>query len=213
MEPFKTHTGLVVPLDRINVDTDQMVPKQFLGWLTRDGIGRVLFYDWRYLEGERPNPEFVLNDPRYAGASILLGRANFACGSSREHAVWAAKDYGLRVIIAPSFSDIFYNNCLKNGILPIRLPEDQMDLLFQRTTDHEGYRLAVDLHAQTINEVVPGGPGAVHIPFEMDAFQRECLMKGLDDIRVTLRFEDKIIDFEKRNNPTLHLYGTLPASS
>ena len=213
MEPFKTHTGLVVPLDRVNVDTDQMVPKQFLGWLTRVGIGRALFYDWRYLEGERPNPEFVLNYPRYKGASILLGRANFACGSSREHAAWAAKDYGFCVIIAPSFSDIFYNNCLKNGMLPIRLPEAQIELLFQRTVDHEGFRLAVDLDTQTIKEVSPGGAGAVDISFEINAFQRECLMKGLDDIRITLRFEDKIIDFEKRNNPTLHLYGSLRTSS
>jgi 3-isopropylmalate/(R)-2-methylmalate dehydratase small subunit len=213
MEPFKTHTGLVVPLDRINVDTDQMVPKQFLGWLTREGIGRILFYDWRYLEGERPNPEFVLNQPRYKGASILLGRANFGCGSSREHAAWAALDYGFRVIIAPSFADIFYSNCLKNGILPIRLPEAQIDLLFQHTANNDGYRLAVDLDKQTIKEAGPSREGGLNISFEMDPFQRECLMKGLDDIRITLRFEDKIIDYEKRHNPTLQLHGSLPSSS
>ena len=123
MQPFITHTGLVMPLDRVNVDTDQMVPKQFLKALTREGFGRILFYDWRYLPGEKPNPEFVLNFPRYKGASVLLARANFGCGSSREHAPWGVKDYGFRVIIAPSYADIFYNNCFKNGILPADLTE------------------------------------------------------------------------------------------
>ena len=132
MQPFTTHTGLVAPLDRFNVDTDQMVPKQFLKLLTRQGFGRVLFYDWRYLPGEKPNPDFVLNLPRYRGASILLARANFGCGSSREHAPWALLDYGFRVVIAPSFADIFHNNCLKNGILTITLPEAQIDELFRR---------------------------------------------------------------------------------
>ena len=132
MQPFSKHTGLVMPLDRVNVDTDQMVPKQFLKALTRQGFGRILFYDWRYLPGERPNPDFVLNFPRYRGASVLLARANFGCGSSREHAPWAMLDYGFRVLIAPSFADIFYNNCFKNGILPITLPEAQVDELFRR---------------------------------------------------------------------------------
>lgn len=210
MEPFRKHTGLVVPLDRINVDTDQMVPKQFLGCLTREGIGRVLFYDWRYLEGERPNPKFVLNEPRYKGASILLGRENFGCGSSREHAAWAALDYGFHVVIAPSFADIFYNNCLKNGILPVRLPSSQLDELFDRTARNEGYSLTVDLESQTIRESGPNAEAKSTISFEMDPFQRECLMKGLNDITVTLQFEDKIIDYEKRHHPTLNLYGTLP---
>src|ERR1700752_4363450 len=129
MQPFSTHSGMVMPLDRVNVDTDQMVPKQFLKALTREGFGRILFYDWRYLPGEVPNPDFVLNFPRYRGASVLLARANFGCGSSREHAPWALLDYGFRVIIAPSFADIFYNNCFKNGILPITLPDVQVDEL------------------------------------------------------------------------------------
>jgi len=133
VQAFRKHAGLVVPLDRVNVDTDQMVPKQFLTWVTRQGYGRVLFYDWRYLDGERPNPDFVLNLPRYRGASILLARANFGCGSSREHAPWAVLDYGIRTIIAPSFADIFYNNCFKNGLLPVTLSEAQVDDLFRRT--------------------------------------------------------------------------------
>ncbi len=132
MKPFSTHTGLVLPLDRINVDTDQMVPKQFLKLQTKQGFGRVLFYDWRYLPGEKPNPDFILNQPRYKDASVMLARANFGCGSSREHAPWAVADYGFRVLIAPSFADIFYNNCFKNGILPVTLPEEQIEELFKR---------------------------------------------------------------------------------
>src|SRR5207248_75810 len=150
MQPFSTHTGMVMPLDRVNVDTDQMVPKQFLKALTRQGFGRNLFYDWRYLPGEVPNPEFVLNLPRYRGASVLLARANFGCGSSREHAPWAILDYGFRVIIAPSYADIFYNNCFKNGILPVTLGDAEVDELFRRTEENEGYSLTVDLRAQTI---------------------------------------------------------------
>ena len=150
MEPFVKHTGLVAALDRVNVDTDQMVPKQFLKLQTRQGYGRVLFYDWRYLPGEKPNPEFVLNYPRYKGASIILARANFGCGSSREHAPWAILDYGFRAILAPSYADIFYNNCFKNGILPVSLTNDQMDELFRRTEKTEGYRLTVDLEQQIV---------------------------------------------------------------
>src|SRR5450755_4547016 len=152
MKPFIAHTGVVAPLDRVNVDTDQMVPKQFLKALTRQGFGRILFYDWRYLPGEKPNPEFVLNEPRYRGASVLLAQANFGCGSSREHAPWAILDYGFRTVLAPSFADIFYNNCFKNGILPAALTDAQMTELFARTAQHEGYRLTVDLESQTVTD-------------------------------------------------------------
>ena len=152
MEPFHKHTGLVAPLDRVNVDTDQMVPKQFCKLLTRQGFGRVLFYDWRYLAGEKPNLEFVLNFPRYKGASVLLARANFGCGSSREHAPWAILDYGFHVVLAPSFADIFYNNCFKNGILPATLTDAQMDELFARSESREGYMLTADLESQTISD-------------------------------------------------------------
>ena len=141
MQPFTKHTGFVAPMDRVNVDTDQIVPKQFIKWLTREGYGRVLFFDWRYLgDGETPNPEFVLNAPRYKGASVLVARANFGCGSSREHAPWAILDYGFRAILAPSFADIFYNNCFKNGILPVTLPDAQIDEVFRRVAATEGYQ-------------------------------------------------------------------------
>jgi 3-isopropylmalate/(R)-2-methylmalate dehydratase small subunit len=209
MHPFKTHTGLVAPLDRINVDTDQMVPKQFLGWLTREGIGRVLFYDWRYLEGERLNPTFVLNQPRYKGASILLGRANFGCGSSREHAPWALLDYGFHVLIAPSFADIFYGNCLKNALLPIRLPDAEVDELFRRTEKYEGYRLTVDLELETIGETMRVEKAALTIRFQIDPFRRDCLLQGLDDIGLTLRFEDRISEYEKQHRPASRLYRPL----
>ncbi len=204
MHPFSKHTGLVAPLDRVNVDTDQMVPKQFLKWLTREGYGRVLFYDWRYLEDEKPNPDFVLNQPRYQGASILLTRANFGCGSSREHAPWAVLDYGLRVIIAPSYADIFYNNCFKNGILPVTLSEAQVDDLFKRTEKTGGYRLTVDLEKQTITD-----GASLQLSFKLDPFRREYLLKGLDDIGLTLRFEDKIASYEKEHKPAAILYGSL----
>jgi 3-isopropylmalate/(R)-2-methylmalate dehydratase small subunit len=194
MQPFSTHTGKVIPLDRINVDTDQMVPKQFLKALTREGFGRILFYDWRYLPGEKPNPEFVLNRPRYKGASVLLARANFGCGSSREHAPWAIGDYGFRVILAPSYADIFYNNCFKNGILPVTLSNEQMDELFERTEQNEGYRLTVDLE----KEVVSGDKGLTY-SFTLDPFRRECLLKGLDDIGLTLVHDEHITAFERKN--------------
>jgi 3-isopropylmalate/(R)-2-methylmalate dehydratase small subunit len=200
MKPFRKHTGLVVPLDRVNVDTDQMVPKQFLIWTTREGYGRVLFYDWRYLEGERPNPEFVLNLPRYKGASILLARANFGCGSSREHAPWAVLDYGLRVIIAPSFADIFYSNCFKNGILPVTLNEAQVDDLFRRTEAQAGYELSVDLEEKTIRDA-----GGLEIRFDLDPFRRDVLLKGLDDIGVSLLHEKEITNYEARVHPFAQL--------
>ena len=197
MYPFRTHTGLVVPLDRINVDTDQIVPKQFLTWVTREGYGRVLFYDWRYLEAERPDPAFVLNAPRYHRASILLARANFGCGSSREHAPWALLDYGFRSIIAPSFADIFYNNCFKNGILPVTLPEAQVDDLFRRTEAQPGYQLSVDLQAQTVRE-----SSGLLLNFEVDPFRRDLLLKGLDDIGLSLLHEKEIAAYEARMHPS-----------
>ena len=201
MQPFIKHTGLVAPVDRVNVDTDQMVPKQFLKLITREGYGRFLFYDWRYLEGEVPNPEFVLNQPRYRGASILLARANFGCGSSREHAPWALLDYGFRAIIAPSYADIFYNNCFKNGLLPMTLPVAQIDELFRQVEKTEGYRLTVDLEAQTITD-----EAGLKITFQIDPFRRECLLKGLDDIGLTLRLEDKIAAYEKEYKPSATMY-------
>ncbi|MGH9814300.1 MAG: 3-isopropylmalate dehydratase small subunit, partial [Candidatus Acidiferrales bacterium] len=152
MQEFSQHRGLVAPLDRVNVDTDQMTPKQFCKLLTREGYGKFLFFDWRYLDGEKPNPEFVLNFPRYRGASVLLGRANIGCGSSREHAAWAVLDYGFRVVIAPSFADIFYNNCFKNGVLPVQLTGAEVDELFRRTEAKEGYSLSVDLEQQTVRD-------------------------------------------------------------
>src|SRR2546428_3187846 len=202
MQPISKHTGLVMPLDRVNVDTDQMVPKQFLKALTRQGFGRNLFYDWRYLPGELPNPDFVLNFPRYHGASVLLARASFGCGSSREHAPWALLDYGFRVIIAPSYADIFYNNCFKNGILPVILPDDQVDELFRGAEHKEGYRLTADLETQTITD----GAG-LKFSFDVDPFRRECLLKGLDDIGLTLRFENENAAYEKRQQPGATMYA------
>ena len=201
MQPFSTHTGLVAPIDRVNVDTDQMVPKQFLKALTRTGFGKNLFYDWRYLPGEKPNPEFVLNFARYKGASILLARANFACGSSREHAVWAVKDYGFGVVIAPSFGDIFYNNCFKNGALPIQLPDAQVNELFRRTEAKEGYRLTANLEHRTLTD-----DDGLRISFEIDPSRREVLLKGLDDIGVTLLHEERISTFENKVRPSATLY-------
>ncbi len=197
MQPFRRHTGLVAPLDRVNVDTDQMIPKQFCKLLTREGYGKFLFYDWRYLPGEKPNPEFELNQPRYQGASILLTRANFGCGSSREHAPWGVADYGFRVLIAPSFADIFYNNCFKNGLLPITLPDEQVDELFRRTYAHEGYRLTVDLEQQMIAD-----KQGLALTFEIDPFRKYCLLNGLDDIGLTLQHEDKIRAFEEKHPVT-----------
>ena len=210
MEPFVKLTGLVAPLDRVNVDTDQIIPKQFLKAITREGFGRFLFYDWRYLDGDKPNPDFVLNQPRYQGASILLARTNFGCGSSREHAPWAVLDYGFRVLIAPSYADIFYNNCFKNGILPITLPETQVDELFRRAEQAEGYRLTVNLENQAIIEE-KAGPGGLQIAFEVDPFRRDSLLKGLDEIGLSLRFEDRIAAYEQERQPNAVRYGSLEA--
>jgi 3-isopropylmalate/(R)-2-methylmalate dehydratase small subunit len=206
MHPFVKHTGLVAPLDRVNVDTDQMVPKQFLKWVTREGYGRVLFYDWRYREGEVPNPDFVLNQPRYQGASVLLARANFGCGSSREHAPWALLDYGFRSIIAPSFADIFYNNCFKNGILPVTLPDAQVDELFRRAEATAGFRLTVDLLALTISD-----DRELRISFQLDPFRRDCLLNGWDDIGLTLRFADRIAAYEAEHPKAATMYDPVDA--
>jgi 3-isopropylmalate/(R)-2-methylmalate dehydratase small subunit len=204
MEPFIKHAGLVAPLDRVNVDTDQMVPKQFCKLLTREGFGRVLFYDWRYLVGEQPNPEFVLNEPRFAGATVLLTRANFGCGSSREHAPWAIGDYGFRVILAPSYADIFYNNCFKNGILPAELTEAQIEELFQRTQKEEGYSLTIDLPSQTVKD----NHGLVY-KFEIAPSRKEVLLKGLDDIGTSLLHADAIDTYEKTHTATATMFETV----
>ena len=200
MKAFTTHTGLVAPLDRANVDTDQIIPKQFLKSIKRTGFGPNLFDEWRYLDVGEPgqdsstrpvNPDFVLNLPRYAGASVLLARENFGCGSSREHAPWALEEYGFRAIIAPSFADIFYNNSFKNGLLPIVLADDEVDELFAQCEATEGYTLAVDLQAQTVTR-----PDGVQYRFEVDAFRKHCLLNGLDDIGLTLQEKDAIAAFE-----------------
>ncbi len=201
MQPFTTHHGLVMPLDRVNVDTDQMVPKQFLKSLTREGFGRILFYDWRYLPGEKPNPDFVLNFPRYKGASILLARTNFGCGSSREHAPWGVKDYGFRAIIAPSYADIFYNNCFKNGILPAILTEAEVDRLFQQTESEQGYSLSIDLPTQTIKDAY----GHIY-NFEIAPSRKEVLLKGLDDIAQSLQHAPEIATYEKSHAPSATMF-------
>lgn len=185
MERFTKHTGLVAPLDRANVDTDQIIPKQFLKRIERTGFGEFLFYDWRYLPDGQPNPAFVLNEPRYQGASILVAGRNFGCGSSREHAPWALGEFGFRVIIAPSFADIFANNCFKNGMLPITLPEEQVRELMKCA------QLTVDLETQMITN-----ENGLSVSFVVGSFQRYCLLEGLDDIGLTLRHEDAIKAFE-----------------
>jgi len=200
MQAFTVHQGLVAPMDRDNVDTDAIIPKQFLKSIARSGFGPNLFDAWRYLDaGEpgqdpasrRPNPDFVLNQPRYAGASVLLARSNFGCGSSREHAPWALEQYGFRAIIAPSFADIFFNNCFKNGLLPIVLPESQVARLFDEVSAFPGYRLTVDLPRQVVLR-----PDAEELAFEVQAFRKYCLLNGFDDIGLTLRHQDKIRAFE-----------------
>ncbi len=200
MQAFTVHQGLVAPMDRANVDTDAIIPKQFLKSIARTGFGPNLFDAWRYLDkGEpgqdpatrKPNPDFVLNQPRYAGASVLLARTNFGCGSSREHAPWALDQYGFRAIIAPSYADIFYNNCFKNGLLPIVLPEAVVSRLFDEVNGFVGYRLTVDLPRQVV--VKPDGS---EIAFEVQPFRKYCLVNGFDDIGLTLRHADKIKAFE-----------------
>ena len=192
MQPFTTHTGLVAPLDRPNVDTDQIIPKQFLKRIERTGFGQFLFFDWRFHDDGSDNPEFVLNQPRYRGASILLTRRNFGSGSSREHAPWALADYGFRAVLAPTVADIFYNNCSKNGLLPVRLPEEVIEELFQREAAKEGYKLTVDLERCEVRD----DRGFSH-KFEIDPFRRQCMMAGLDDIGLTLEHEADITAFER----------------
>ena len=193
MIPFRLHTGLVVPLDRANVDTDQIIPKQFLKRIERTGFGEFLFYDWRYLKNGDLNDEFILNEPRYRDASILVAGKNFGCGSSREHAPWALADFGFRAIIAPSFADIFANNCLKNGLLPVVLKEEEVAALVHNASGSERYQLTVDLEARLVKD----GQG-FSAPFAIDDFQRHCLMEGLDDIGLTLQHESEIDKFEAR---------------
>jgi 3-isopropylmalate/(R)-2-methylmalate dehydratase small subunit len=200
MQAFTVHKGLVAPMDRENVDTDAIIPKQFLKSIARTGFGPNLFDEWRYLDkGEpgqdpasrRPNPDFVLNSPRYQGASVLIARRNFGCGSSREHAPWALDQYGFRAILAPSFADIFFSNCFKNGLLPIVLPEEQIARLFDEVKGFVGYSLTIDLPRQVVLK-----PDGSELPFEVQPFRKYCLVNGFDDIGLTLRHADKIKAFE-----------------
>jgi len=193
MQPFRKMTGLVAPVDRVNVDTDAIIPKQFLKRIERSGFGQFLFYEWRFDEAGNPNPDFSLNQERYQGASVLISRANFGCGSSREHAPWAILDYGFRCVIAPSFADIFYNNCFKNGILPIKLSEEQVDDLFRRTEATPGYQLTIDLE----NKVITDDSG-LRIEFDLDEHRRQFLLQGLDDIGLTLQHEAAIAAYEEK---------------
>lgn len=204
MKKFNLLDGLVAPMDRANVDTDAIIPKQFLKSIKRTGFGPNLFDEWRYLDHGEPgqdnskrplNPEFVLNQPRYQGASILLARKNFGCGSSREHAPWALEQYGFRAVIAPSFADIFFNNCYKNGLLPIVLTETQVDHLFDEVKAFPGFHLVIDLEKQLVGTK----NGGVTYPFEIDAFRKYCMLNGLDDIGLTLQQADKIRAFEERH--------------
>lgn len=204
MEKFTLLDGLVAPLDRANVDTDAIIPKQFLKSIKRTGFGPNLFDEWRYLDQGEPgkdnsrrplNPDFVLNQPRYQGASILITRKNFGCGSSREHAPWALSQYGFRAIIAPSFADIFFNNCYKNGLLPVVLTESQVDHLFDEVKAFPGFRLVIDLEKQIVSTT----SGSASYPFDIDAFRKYCLLNGFDDIGLTLQQSDKIRAYEERH--------------
>ncbi|MYL50078.1 3-isopropylmalate dehydratase small subunit [Halobacillus litoralis] len=192
MEPIKQHRGLVYPLDRSNVDTDQIIPKQFLKRIERQGFGQFLFYNWRFNEDGTLREDFSLNDPKYDGASVLVGGENFGCGSSREHAPWAIQDYGFKVVIAPSFADIFYNNCFKNGILPIQLPKPVVDQLMEKAMN-EKYEVKVDLEKQIIDD------GDLEVSFDIQSYHKEMLLNGWDEIAVTLTYEDKIDQYEKQN--------------
>jgi len=206
MQQFTIHKGLVAPMDRENVDTDAIIPKQFLKSIKKTGFGVNLFDEWRYLDhGEpgvpesarKPNPDFVLNHPRYAGASVLIARKNFGCGSSREHAPWALDQYGFRAVLAPSFADIFFNNCFKNGLLPIVLPEATISQLFDEVAAFPGYQLTIDLERQVIVRAQ-----GEEIPFEVNAFRKYCLLNGFDDIGLTLRQKDKIAAYEAQRLAT-----------
>lgn len=190
MEPFSTHSGLVATMDRSNVDTDQIIPKQFLKRIERTGFGKFLFFDWRFNDDESENQQFELNQPQFAGASILVARYNFGNGSSREHAVWALADYGFKAVIAESFADIFYNNCFKNGVLPLALPAEVVEQIHQLVAGNEGYQLTVDLPNQKITGE------QFEASFEIDAFRKDCLLQGLDHIALTLQHADKIEQYE-----------------
>jgi 3-isopropylmalate/(R)-2-methylmalate dehydratase small subunit len=194
MKPFRIHKGLVAPLDRHNVDTDQIIPKQFLKRIERTGFGEFLFYDWRYNQEGRKDPAFVLDQPRYQGVSILVAGKNFGCGSSREHAVWALADFGFRAVIAPSFADIFANNSLKNGFLTVVLPEEKVGEIMKRSQEQNGYQLTIDLEQQRVQ-----GEQGLSATFQIDAFSRHCLLEGLDDIGLTLQHEADIADYEARH--------------
>ena len=193
MEPFTVHTGLVVPLDRPNIDTDQIIPKQFLKRIERDGFGQFLFFDWRYLPDGTPDPAFEPNEARYGGASILVAGLNFGCGSSREHAVWALRNYGIRVVIASSFADIFYSNCFNNGLLPVTLADEHVEELAGRARRTPGYRLTVDLKERVITD-----PAGLWLEFSLEEFRRYRLLNGLDDIGMTLEHEGEIGAYERR---------------
>lgn len=193
MEPFVRHTGLVAPLDKANVDTDQIIPKQFLKRIERTGFGQFLFFDWRFTPEGQERPDFVLNQPGYRQATVLVARRNFGSGSSREHAPWALMDYGFRTVIAPSYADIFYNNCFQNGLLPVRLTEEQVDELFRRTAANPGYELTVDLEAQEVRD----GQGLAY-SFEIDPYRRQKMLLGLDAIGETLQLEDRIRAYEEQ---------------
>ncbi len=192
MEPFTVHTGVAVAMDRANVDTDQIIPKQFLKRIERSGFGQFLFFDWRFHDDSTVNADFELNQPEVQGASILLAKRNFGSGSSREHAVWALADYGIRCVIAPSFADIFYNNCFKNGVLPIVLTDVVIQTLFDHVADQTPYQLTIDLNDRTIRD-----QHGLEIPFEVDDFRRDCLLQGLDDIALTLEHENLITEYEQ----------------
>jgi len=193
MQAFQLHTGRVAPLDRANVDTDQIIPKQFLKRIERSGYGQFLFYDWRYLADGKPDPSFILNHPRYAGASVLVAGRNFGCGSSREHAPWALQDYGFRAIIAPSFADIFATNCTKNGLLPVVLSDTEVAKLLLNTTQFEGYFVTVDLERREVRD-----QSGFLAHFEIDDFKRKFLLEGLDDIGLTLQHEPDVTAYERR---------------
>jgi len=194
MKPFRVHRGLVAPLDRINVDTDQIIPKQFLKRIERTGFGEFLFYDWRYAQDGKKNPEFVLHQPRYKGASVLVAGKNFGCGSSREHAVWALTDFGFRAVIASSFADIFANNSAKNGFLAVRLSDSEVAQLMQRAQEVEGYQVTVDLEQSEVRD-----EQGFCAKFSLDEFVRHCLLNGLDDIGLTLQHEAEIAAYEARH--------------
>lgn len=191
MQPFRIHTGLAVVLDRPNVDTDQIIPKQFLKRIERTGFGEFLFYDWRFLPDGQPDRSFPLNEDRYRGASILIAGRNFGCGSSREHAPWALADYGFRAIIAPSFADIFANNCMKNGLLPVAATDDEVAELMRRARQNDGYQLTVNLENKTVSD-----SQGFSAAFDIGDFQRHCLLEGLDDIGLTLQYEAEIAEYE-----------------